>query len=846
MRNFPPFFVTIKEISEAERTNRANFSKILAKIIEKDPGLSADILKIANSPLYGFVGEIKSVMHAISLLGAEPVKNMVIKMATVRILDSSDENEEQKSFYTWFVKKSILNGIIFNISMKVFGIQTFEGCTETGLLMRIGQLYLSFKHKNRYPFSKAMNDSIVLDEEEKSIGKNFINVGLLIANSWKFPSEFSEAIKNQLKLFSQTDVAKVSYITNMLSEIVLNFKENNNALQKFEEFIVSNYSVNLIDYIDEIMNYLFDEINSFKEFGKLLKGSYTTLKEIKDYFTEKKDSIAIEEKLQEYEKETTFFKKANSTLLFLSKSLIWNPEPEATIKKLLYYLNDREYGWECRIIFWDYVKRNFYEYFLKDMKIEKRTFNIKRNSDFERSFLFKEVVIIKNSQESTIFTPVFSGHKVYGVIQFSIKNKDYSIEILKFIESVSKIVALSFNVKEIEDDLRKEINKKHIVVDELVKFYNKKLKLEEKIYTLVKEKNVILLLRSIAHKLNNKLSPIIGYTQLLQMKVSDENVLNKLNKIVENAEKAVNIVSLMMEHFKPITVEKEVVDINEIIKRTLYLLSSKFKNLHVKLDLNLSDDIPKIIEEISYIEDIILNLITNAIEAVEKIEGERRISVTTYKEEELIYIVVSDNGKGMAENELRNIFEPFYSTKPDGKGLGLNMVHGIVQTIGGNINVDSKPNQGTTVKVWFPYTPEEKVEHEKEKIKKVEAHGDILIVDDDVYIVELAKEILNMYAPNLSVEGVTSGEKAKELIEEKDYDLIVSDIKMPEFSGIDLYNYLKSLNKHEKIIFITGDPYSKNVKEFLVNENIEYIKKPFSIMEFSDFVLNKLKNLKEV
>ncbi len=846
LKDFPPFFTTIKEIYEAEKENKNLFPKLLAHIIEKDPALSADVLKIANSPLYGFLGEVKSIRHAITLLGVNSVKNMVLRMATYRLLRVSGETDDEVKFFRWLLKKSILNGIIFGRASKMLAVDTFQVATTTGLLMRVGQLYLSFKFKGRYPYLEGMDDELVLDAEEKELSQNMIDTGVKIAKEWNFPNQVEEAIKFQLKKEASTNIGKISYLTNLISSLILDLEYKNSLNEKkakeVEKFVfeLSGNSVKAEHLLYEIENRLHNELNILSEFSKVLEKTLKATENVKGFFEENKDARS-----PKFEVYFGFRREWGNILLSLSKVLQWSSNPEHVMKKAVFYLKDIHGNWKGEIVFWDSFRKRFIRYFYGDKDIiEEENFGMEKDSRMENAFIYKELEVIHKGAYYILYFPLYLSTKIYGVLVVEVKDNIYSIEFLKFIEIVSRLLSSSFTIYEKEYELKKEINKKYIIVDELIEHYNRKSVLEDKIYRFAREKNTVLLLRSIAHKLNNKLAPILGYSQLLEMKVDDQEILKKVRKISENTDKAVKIVSMMMDYFKPATVEKETVDVNETIKRIVYLLDSKIKSIDAKISLSLDKSIPKIKAEITHIEEIILNLLTNAIEAVESIDGERLIEVFSKKEGNFIVIEVKDSGYGIKEEDISQIFEPFYTTKPNKRGLGLNVVHGILNVINGRIDIDSKPGKGTTIKVSFPFEVAEDKKPVETKYENL--RGKVLIVDDDVHIVELSKEILKTTAPEVDVDGVFSGEIAKKMVLEESYDLIVSDIRMPNFSGIDLFYHIKEKGVKSKIIFITGDPFSREFIEFYEKERVEYIKKPFSIMEFSNFVLNKLKNIKEV
>lgn len=349
-----------------------------------------------------------------------------------------------------------------------------------------------------------------------------------------------------------------------------------------------------------------------------------------------------------------------------------------------------------------------------------------------------------------------------------------------------------------------------------------------------------------AHDFNNILYAISGNAELAQMRAQmGENISSYLNNIVRSCTRASELTKQMLAYAGKGTIVYSKVNLNALIIDMLNLLESSIPK-DIKIRPSLVNDLPDIEADGSQLQQIVMNLITNAREAIGDHSGEIDIrtglknenkkSLKTYRqmenmpEGEYVYIEVSDTGSGMTQDVIENMFDPFYTTKFTGRGLGMAAVLGIVRSHNGAIRVKSEVNKGTLIRIIFPTDAViSGIQDSSKNIVELKA----LIVDDEPEVRDVLKQMLEVN--KFSVTIAKTGTEAIKLIDgnENYYDLVVLDMNMPGMAGTEVYREFKKRNVQSKLIFISG--YSEEEMSSLftteaLNEQAfpnNFLQKPF-------------------
>jgi two-component system NtrC family sensor kinase len=353
------------------------------------------------------------------------------------------------------------------------------------------------------------------------------------------------------------------------------------------------------------------------------------------------------------------------------------------------------------------------------------------------------------------------------------------------------------------------------------------------------------LVSGVAHELNNPLAGVMGYAQLLLMRSDlDDKTQSYLNKISKESDRAKNIVNNLLTFARKHKPEKKYLDINTVLEQTIVLRAYDLKVSSIQVHKDFDAQLPRTMADFYQLQQVFLNIFNNAEQAILESKGKGEIRITTKRLEDIIQIAFEDTGPGIPEENLHKIFEPFFTTKEVGRGtgLGLSISYGIIQQHNGKIYARSTPGQGATFIIQLPVLKEEETSEAERKEKpkslrrKVERKN-ILVIDDEQSILDILMNTLQQEGHQVDV--ASNGRIALSKVKETDYDLVITDIKMPDFDGKRFFKEVENYNQKlvEKIIFTTGDLANPETQAFLENTNRPCIAKPFNLDEVKQTVL---------
>ncbi len=385
---------------------------------------------------------------------------------------------------------------------------------------------------------------------------------------------------------------------------------------------------------------------------------------------------------------------------------------------------------------------------------------------------------------------------------------------------------------------------------------------EEKLARSKKMESLGLLAGGVAHDLNNVLSGIVSYPELILMDLPEDSKLRKpIETMQESGQRAAAIVQDLLTVARGEEKKKEALNLNELIGD--YLHSPEFKKLKqfhptVTIKTNLDTDLFNISGSHVHIRKIVMNLVSNAAEAI---EGRGNVTISTVNRYvdrplkgyddvnigEYIVLSVSDDGSGISSDDLERIFEPFYTKKVMGRsgtGLGLAVVWNTVQDHKGYINVTSGEN-GTTFELYFPITRDEISDKDLSMpIKDYKGNGETILVVDDV---ESQREISSKMLDKLGYKTkvVSSGEEAVEYLKENTVDLILLDMIMyPGINGRETYERIIKIHPKQRAIIVSGFAQTDEVKQTQKLGAGQYIKKPVTLKKIGLAVKEELEKRK--
>ena len=370
--------------------------------------------------------------------------------------------------------------------------------------------------------------------------------------------------------------------------------------------------------------------------------------------------------------------------------------------------------------------------------------------------------------------------------------------------------------------------------------------LEERLQRSEKMEALGALAGGVAHDLNNVLGVLVGYSELLLDEIDESSDLRPhVEYIKEGGKRAAAIVQDLLTLARRGVQTRKIFNLNASVAD--FQKRPEFKKLcsyhpNVRITTDLATDLLNIMGSPVHLEKTIMNLVSNAAEAMLN-EGEMTLTTTNQyldrpvpgyeevREGDYVVLRVTDTGEGISANDIKRIFEPFYTKKVMGRsgtGLGLAVVWGTVKDHSGYINVQSEPGKGTTFTLYFPVTRKE-VPEDQPSISPSEYRGKgetVLVVDDSQGQRELAKRMLSKL--NYAVTTASSGEEAVEYLKTSTVDLLVLDMIMdPGIDGLETYKRIKEIHPRQRAVIVSGFSESDRVSRAQAMGAGAYIRKPY-------------------
>ena len=346
------------------------------------------------------------------------------------------------------------------------------------------------------------------------------------------------------------------------------------------------------------------------------------------------------------------------------------------------------------------------------------------------------------------------------------------------------------------------------------------------------------LVSGVAHEINNPAAIISGFAQTLLLDAQQAEQREMLQMMYDEATRIGRITSNLLAFARAGGRQRALVDLNDIARRTFALRSYHLSTLNIGVALDLDSTEPKIWADASELQQMLLNLLINAEQALVTVEPPRTISVRTRADERDVRLEIADSGPGIPPEIGPKIFDPFFTTKPEGvgTGLGLSICYGIAQEHGGRIWVEAEVPRGARFCVALPRDPRQEGRTPGEApVPAPAAPGQltVLVVDDEVALRNALLRFLRRH--DIRGEGVGDGAAALQLLGQRDFDVIISDLRMPGMSG---QEFLERLRRDRpdlvaRLVFSTGDALNAETAALLRTAAVPTVTKPlnFSALE---------------
>lgn len=383
-----------------------------------------------------------------------------------------------------------------------------------------------------------------------------------------------------------------------------------------------------------------------------------------------------------------------------------------------------------------------------------------------------------------------------------------------------------------------------------------RLKLEQQLLHAQKLESLGVLAGGIAHDFNNLLTAIVGNTDLALMRLNPESpVRDNLQRIEQAASRAADLAKQMLAYSGKGRFVIESIDLNRLIREMTHMLEVSISKKAV-LNYNLPDPLPPMEADATQLHQIIMNLVINASEAIDRENGvismitgsmqcDRSYLDSIWAHEQLpeglyVWLEITDTGCGMDAETLARIFDPFFTTKFTGRGLGMAAVLGIIRGHKGAITVESEPGRGSSFKVFLPAGGKQKetLDQADRETTDWRGSGTVLLVDDEKTVIEIGGEMLK----ELGFEVVTAadGGEALEIFKQdaERFSFIILDLTMPRLDGEQTYRQLRQLKPEVKVIMSSGYNEQEINQRLGGTDLAGFVQKPYNLSALRDVIRN--------
>ena len=373
--------------------------------------------------------------------------------------------------------------------------------------------------------------------------------------------------------------------------------------------------------------------------------------------------------------------------------------------------------------------------------------------------------------------------------------------------------------------------------EETCRAYEDLRKTQEQLLQSEKMSAVGQLIAGVAHELNNPLTAILGYAELLESEGLNNRAQDYVSKLFKQAQRTHRVVQNLLSFARQRKPQREEVDIRKVLDETLALRDYDLKINNIAVEREAPSQPTMVIADPHQIEQVFLNIINNAVDAILDTGRTGKIKIRIYSQNGHVCTQFTDDGPGLKDP--KRIFDPFYTTKSVGKGtgLGLSICYGIVKEHGGDITANNASEGGAVIEVKLPVAVATQLEPEPAKAvarpRQSAISGRVLLVEEEEAVLEFERDVLA--GAGASVVTARNGHEVKTRLQSETFDAVITNAKMPgEWNAKESYTWLKAncpgMARHILYTFSTGVDQS-DARTYLQENNVPYLVKPFEVGE---------------
>lgn len=846
--------VGIKLIEAAE--DRHSSLRDIARIIESDQALSAKLLKIANSAQFGFSRQVSTVERATSLLGLQLVRSLALSIIVMDVFRGEDGRIFNLIEY-W--RHCATSAIASKLIAERLHYPHPEEAFVAGLLHDIGKLV--FLRWNRDEYEKAVEEAKatrnrLLEIEESHFGTGHTQVSRYLMEHWRFPASLVEAgwLHHQpLAHFTPNAKDQIAFIVKCANTLchVQRFGDSGNPSvdMDLEQLArASGIPVNdLADISSEVLRQ-FEEVASYFDWDGCTPDLYLSAV---SRANEELGRLHVEliQKNQKLISQQT----ALESICKLHELL---PSPVNPSTALEIIVENLARAISC--------KRIMGFILLEREGIIEGRIRIDPSRPFQRvvlplngdvserlshptvEFSLIELVMLKLGEGLEVSTEMMASLRKARLIALPLSASgvvmgqliieppaqgEVSEQMIALLRQYARAVVIALERVFLFEAIERQ-------AEDMARIARKGQETQTQLYQAERLASVGRLAAGAAHEINNPLAAISAQAQLLLRREKDEKDRKALQSIVDQSSRISKIISDLMGFARPAEPKIEPTAVRMIVDHMLSIIEHRIKNSGVEIRKEFQPDIPLIYADARQLEQVFLNLTINALQAMEK-GGVLTIRVEVDLQKEQLKVEFIDTGVGIQPRDMPSIFDPFFTTKREGEGtgLGLAICHSIIENHNGDITVTSQPGKGSAFTVYLPLEGKSKIRQIQSDMKrKLHAvprpegkSGLILIIDDEEALRTVMAETLSQ--EGFQVELATDGVEGLEMLERKEYDVVLLDLRMPRKQGHEVLATIRKIQPQLSVIVVSGLAHENEFKAALDAGAFACLKKPFDVDE---------------
>lgn len=873
---------------------QSNFDSI-AELLKNDQVLTGRILRYVNSAYIGTRTEISTISKAVSLLGFDAVRSIILSVSVFECFSGDLGKQQDKLVNFWL--HSIGVAVTAEALAKRLGFADPDEAYLAGLIHDMGKLvcYLQlpkeFKelcHELEGQGGYSVEGDLPLDTETRILGTNHIEVGKLIAKQWMFPRAIADAMwmhhqpvyetikperENLHKLIRFADTLCVAH--NIGSSYFL----SNNAYdhQHFHfalEGLQYHHNISTAD-IEVIMD---EVIKRVKEVGGFL-GVYDEeiYRVLLGAANASLGSMSLS--MGRQNRELLSANKVLDATYKMSRKMVSCLSLQEAGQEIIFAAREAFGGERCLCMIKDenaglYLGQVFSDAGFEEFSIPIVTLNRHEGREYKGADIKQEALqrlqrasnsftnggilesgvidIVSGSRFlATFFVADKNSHgrqeRIIGELMIDFQDADILSarmdDLTRNFQVLATAAASSVDRILMEKDLLRQTK---MLADSSRKMEES----QRQLFHSHRLATVGSLATGAAHEINNPLTIISLNLQIIDRILvgEDDNpeLLERLKIISDQEHRISKIISELMGFARPVQPKLGMADVGDIMASVLSVLSDRVSMIKVDIINEIPTDLPQVMVDAMQIEQVFMNLLINANQSMPD-GGTITLTALLNNDAQYVVVKIADSGSGISQKNLAKIFDPFFTTKKEGEGTGLGLAvsHSIIEHNGGFMQVASREGEGAIFSVKLPVDKSgrlvamKKVVDQKKKIDLSQDECRVLVIDDEKILNDMLSECLR--SAGYEVDSAYDGVEGIGMLRYRKYHLLLLDIRMPRKDGIEVLKFVSEEYPDIKVIIVTGLASMDEIKETVKMGAFACIKKPFRIDKILDKVSEALK-----